>query len=216
MTTKTRDLRAIADLLIAKGERASYYDKAAQPRIYLNGYGWSTKKMRTKVWLQLNGDAIAAHCRVECDSQPREWTESQEAEVLAGSRLTALVRWLNIYHIAPTGDAAANAEQVIEDNTLLDTIYGVVPEWREVRVSINRYGKLATRNRLFLRLWKGTKIEAPRKLEEISEGMYRIAANRWQHGEKMCRPAAQSEAVAEVLGRLAFEVEEVGRMATNN
>lgn len=220
--SKTRDLQEIARRINEKKDtpKAVYFDKAAQPRVYLSGIGYNTKKMRTKVWLTIEGDCVVPHCRVECDSQPRSWTESQEDEILDTLRNGSLLRWLNRFHVAPTGDALAEIEQVMQDESLLDTVYGVIPEWRETRVAINRFGKLATRNRLFLVLWSGPKINAPRKLVEISESMHRIAEAKWGMTElgraKMCEPGSQAEAIADVLGRLAVEVVEVERMAINN
>lgn len=227
MTTyeKTRDLQEIARRINEKKDtpKAGYFDKAAQPRVYLSGIGYNTKKMQTKVWLQIEGDRIVPHCRVICDSQPRSWTESQENEILDTLRAGRLVRWLNRFHVAPTGDQLAEVEQVMKDETLLDTVYGVIPEWREVRVPINRFGKLATRNRLFLVLWAGPKINAPRRFEEISKSMFDVASKKWTRGYpgtpcgyKMCDPGPQAEAIAEVLGRLAAEVVDVERATTHN
>lgn len=204
---RTRDLKVIADILntVEGMPKAGYFDKAAEPRVYLS-MGHNTKKTRTKAYLTVSWDKVVAHVKVTSEDRhgflmAASWTESQEQALLPA--VEEIAEFVRAELLAPSGDAAAQVDQVLQDESLLDIIHGVVPQWREVRVAINSYGKLATRNRLFLTLWSGPKINAPRKLEEITPGMYAFAMANWKEGERMCEPGPAADSMRAALSTLA-------------
>jgi hypothetical protein len=60
-------------------------------------------------------------------------------------------------------------------NESYPVVKGYFLEWRQVRIPINRFGKLATRNRQHIRVWEGPANLAPRGFVELSDAEYEVA-----------------------------------------
>lgn len=134
------------------------WEKGGKKRIYINNLGHNTKKMSTKVWLELT-DKVTAVCVMECPSQPLSWITSHKKEVLEYAE--RYVRYCRRFFAL---DMATQPVDVIMHNALLEAeeVTGYYTEWREVRVPINSFGKLALRNRQFIIPFIGSKASAPR------------------------------------------------------
>lgn len=63
-------------------------------RLYLNGFGYNTKKCKQSVYIDL--DTYEVKCFTECSSQDYNWIKSQNAKVTGNIRLRALARLLRI------------------------------------------------------------------------------------------------------------------------
>lgn len=68
----------------------------------------------------------------------------------------------------------AIAELVKEDRT----VKGYYLYWEEVRVAINRYGKLSTRNRQHISTYEGLESQAPKGFVELSNEEYEVAKTK--------------------------------------
>lgn len=63
-------------------------------RLYLNGYGYDTKKCKQSVYIDL--DTFQVKCFTECPSQTYQWCISQSNEVMNSEVLNAFARLLRI------------------------------------------------------------------------------------------------------------------------
>lgn len=133
------------------------WEKGGKKRIYINQLGYNTKKMSTKVWLELS-DTVHAMCIIECPSQPQSWIDSQRNELLV--YLEKYVRYVRRFF---EFEVATLPIDVIMHNALLDAeeVTGYRTEWRQVRIPLNRFGKLGVRNRQFVIPMKGTRASVP-------------------------------------------------------
>ena len=146
--------------------RYNAWEKGDKKRIYIQGAGYNTKKMATKVWIEVGGDKPFLRVNIECPSQPQSWIDSQEAEILEryDSKIRYCRRFFNF-------DTSGLPMDVVVNNAVLaaEPVKGYIIQWREVRVAINRFGKLAMRNRQFVVAYQGTKEDAPRTFQPLSD-----------------------------------------------
>lgn len=153
-------------------------------RIYIKGYGYNTKKCKQNIYIDLT--TLNVVCHTECDSQPTEWCQSQSNIVVDDmekySRLAKIVAYVNRDINAEANSYAEVVEAMVNDSQPVgiveDTneVFGYTTRWEEVRIAINRFGKLATRNRQFLSFVKTTRFNAPYKFVEISENDFNAIA----------------------------------------
>jgi hypothetical protein len=73
-------------------------------------------------------------------------------------------------------------------------VYGYYTEWRNVRVAINSYGKLADRNRNFIIFLETTKANTPRNFVELEKNIYDICTSYYaaHPNGKMCEPYTEA------------------------
>lgn len=154
-------LTSLSELAEALGKYAHVkaWEKGGKSRLYFNDMGYNTKKMETKAWIELRDGRAEAVVTISCPSQPSSWIESQQKEIKG--HMKRYVRYIRLFY-----DFGVTSQpiDVILNNALLDAeeVTGYYTEWREVRVAINSFGKLALRNRRFIVPFKGTKNTAPR------------------------------------------------------
>lgn len=142
------------------------WEKGGNSRIYTN-LGNNTKKMTTKAFIHIMNNTFVGHVYIDCPSQSDTWIKSQEKEVLKQlSRFCDLMTRIFDFGIPMATEPA----EVIMTNALLEaeTVQGYTLEWKQKQVKINRFGKLATRNRQYVLPFKGAKSEAPSKLVLLS------------------------------------------------
>lgn len=151
---------------VTASTRYNAWEKGNKKRIYIKGAGYNTKKMSTKVWIELGGDRPVLQVRIECPSQPQEWIDSQESEIQGQFENT--IRYCRRYF---NFESSGKSMEVVVNNAALsaEPVKGYFTEWRNVRVAINRFGKLADRNRQFVVPFEGTKDSAPRGFAELTE-----------------------------------------------
>lgn len=150
-------LQQLADAL-GKKANVRAWEKGSKQRLYFNGLGYTTKKMETKAWIELCDGHAEAIVAIDCPSQSSNWIASQQAELK--ERMGKYVRYISRFF---DFGVAGEPIEVVMHNALLDAeeVQGYCTEWRNVRVSINRFGKLADRNRQFVVAYKGTRSTAP-------------------------------------------------------
>jgi hypothetical protein len=160
-------------------------------RLYVNGYGHNTKKCKQTIYIDI--DNFRVNCYTDCPSQPSAWCESQSREV--EGNLQKYVRYARL--IANGKSDAQPIENQIEKieieihNAQLSNqpVKGYYTEWREVRIAINRFGKLAHRNRQFVVAFEGTQENAPRNFVELNDLGFDYIKNVHK-GEHMLEPYA--------------------------
>lgn len=174
-------------------------------RLYVNGFGYNTKKCKQSIYIDI--DSFRAMCFTDCPSQPSQWCESQSAEVVAS--LEKYVRYAKMIASSMGRDAQPIEKQIEEieiqiHNDELDNqpVVGYYTEWREIRVSINRFGKLATRNRQFVIAFSGTKSTAPRGFVELTAAGHALLRSK-RNCEEMLEPYATAPDYDSIAERMA-------------
>ena len=76
-----------------KFTKATIWNKSGN-RLYINGFGYNTKKCKQSVYIDL--DTFEIKCYTECPGQDYNWIKSQNAKVTGNIRLRALARLLRI------------------------------------------------------------------------------------------------------------------------
>lgn len=181
-----KNIVTLADLATAIGKKTNVkaWEKGDKKRLYFQGVGYNTKKMTTNVFIEVSGDAPYLSVRINCPSQPYSWIASQEAEVK--EQMQKYVRYCRrFFNFGTSGQSA----EIVMNNALLDAeeVQGFTTEWRNVRVSINRFGKLADRNQQFIVPFKGTKANVPRTFVPLIEETFNWLVAQ---GEIMLEPYA--------------------------
>jgi hypothetical protein len=179
----------LAQLALALGKHAnvSAREKNGKQRLYFKGLGYNTKKMSTSAFIELRDGNAIAHCYIDCPSQHSSWISSQQDEVVAS--MQRYVRYIRMFFdFGVTGESI----EVVMNNAILDaeSVKGYFTEWRQQRVAINRFGKLATRNRQFVIAFEGTKNTAPRGFMPLSDAGYNELKNGYYKGCQMLEPYA--------------------------
>lgn len=182
--TKITSLLDMATALNDYTQTSKYkgWEKGGKKRIYIQGAGYNTKKMKTNVFIDLSGDTASVNVTIDCPSQHSSWIASQEAEIVAVYE--EQVQYCNEHF-----DFSKNMQPVdiVMNSALLaaEEVKGCYTEWREVRVKINRFGKLAVRNRQFVIPLSTTKDKAPKTFLELTDTGYEFLKAR---GEDMLDP----------------------------
>lgn len=170
---KTKSLSELALLLNNSGDfsySVNPWEKGGKQRLYLpKKFGYNTKKMSTSAYIAIVDDKAIACVFIDCPSQPDSWIKSQQKEF--AEHLQPYVDFCNEHF--EFGFTTESIE-VIMNNATLDAqpVKGFYTEWRQVRVAINNFGKLATRNRQFCIAFEGTKNTAPRTFVALTDAGY--------------------------------------------
>jgi len=206
-----KKITTLTELAAALGKKTNVkaWEKNGKQRLYFKGLGYNTKKMSTSAYIDLSDGNAIAHCYIDCPSQPSSWISSQQDEVVAS--MQRYVRYIRMFFdFGVTGDSI----EVVINNAILDAeqVQGYYTEWRNVRVAINRYGKLAQRNRQFAVAFKGTKNSAPRGFVPLSDAAFEILSVV-RKGEDMIEPYAQ---VPDYEGLAVVRAEYLAKQSANN
>lgn len=214
-TIKTISIEDLAEKLNGK-----LWKKGDLKRIYLNDYGYNTKKMSTKTFVYAKEDGtFGISCKIDCPSQSYNWIESQENDVIHS--LSETISEI----IEEFGHEIENPQ--IEIQAKLDNeeqVQGYYMRWHEVRVKINSYGKLATRKRQKVHTYIGPKSKAPAGFITLNDEDFAIAIEKsnketlYEYGNEPNlvgeakrieeRKIAQEKAEKERQDQLAKEAEE--------
>jgi len=157
---------------IATALGGKVWEKGDIKRIYLNR-GYNTKKMTTKVYVYQCADgSYAVNCRIECPNQIESWIKSQEQQIIESvtSDLNDALAELNL--LSTVSDSVAQFQQELAAE---EQVQGYYMQWREVRVAINRFGKLAERKRMFVVTYQGPKSIAPARLIACNDAEFALA-----------------------------------------
>lgn len=141
-TTTTTTLQALATELNGK-----YWQKGNLERVYLNR-GYNTKKMATKCYVYQADGEFKVSVFIECEDQPLEWIKSQQ-ELLVSKVLEEIQ------------EAGLVADQAEAAEPATDMVQGYCLRWHEVKVAINRFGKLDYRKRQKVHTYQGSAAKAP-------------------------------------------------------
>lgn len=166
---KTISLEDLAEKLNGK-----LWEKGNMKRIYLNDYGYNTKKMSTKTYVYAKEDGtFGVSCKIECPSQPYSWIESQENNVIKS--LSGTISEI----IEEFGYEIENPK--IKIQAKLDAeeqVQGYYMRWHEVRVPINRFGKLAIRKRQKVHTYVGPVSKTPDGFIALNDEDFAIAKEK--------------------------------------
>lgn len=168
--SKIKSLTELATAMNESGEfgyKLNAWEKGGKQRLYLpKTFGYNTKKMSTSAYIAILQDKAVACVYIECPSQTDNWITSQQND--CKESLQGYVDYImENFEFGFTGESM----EVILNNAILDAepVKGYYTEWRQVRVAINNFGKLATRNRQFVVRFEGTKNTAPRNFVPLSD-----------------------------------------------
>ena len=167
----------VSNKMQRRGLRCKFWSKGETFRLYLYSDAlYDTKKCKQSAYIDLK--RYCGRVTTECPSQPKEWCEAQSKEVEkhleSWGRYTRFVA----YKLGIIGEqkAVQDAQKRIDETSPL--VKGYFLEWRSVRVPINRYGKLATRNRQYIHVWEGYANLAPQGFVELSDAEYEVAKTK--------------------------------------
>ncbi len=189
-------IEAVADRYIKKYKiwqnRRLYISECQQTSIY------NTRKCKQSVYIDL--ETFKVVCYTECAEQSTAWCKNENDRVV--DALQSLARLLRI--VAKGGRVVVDSIEVVMHNALLDAepVKGYYLQWKNVRVAINRFGKLADRNRQFVIPFSGTKGNAPRGFMPLSEAGYSALVKMAKDGSYMLQPgdnAPDFDALADYL-----------------
>lgn len=158
-------------------------------RIYVRRAGYNTKKMKTTAYIYKVDTEVRFSAFVQCDAQGAVWCQQRADE--ARAEMEQMVQDTLpadevIIEKEKPSDVIITPEGGVVD--LNDEVCGYILQWREVRIPINRFGKLATRNRQFQVFLKCKKKDAPRNFMELSPAAYQLATNEGKRSEQMLEP----------------------------
>lgn len=188
--TTSNTIQQIASA-IGKTLNVKVWEKNGIARLYINNAGYNTKKMSTKAYIDLNTFRVVV--TIECNSQPSQWIASQESEVEQSlamyARLARMIASKN-NEVLPLEKQVENIEIAAHNEVLAEEpVQGYFTEWRSVRIAINRFGKLATRNRQFIVPFSGNKSNAPRFFVPLTKEGFDYLSKR---GEDMLEPYTEA------------------------
>lgn len=170
-------------------------------RLYIKGYGFNTKKCKQTIYLDL--DSLKIVCYTDCDSQPSAWCNSQSQQVI-----DSLNKYARLASLINFSDNKGELVKTIEDietemtNEALDSclVVGYSTEWRSEKIKINRYGKLAIKNRQFIKFHETTKNAANRNFVELSKEQYNAITGYLISNERMLEPFVEpKDFVSDIL-----------------
>lgn len=158
-------------------------------RLYIQGVGYNTKKCKQSLYIDLS--TFTVHASTECASQSDSWCDAQTEILLEDQgRIFAFARLLRI--LCAERKTYTPVAEVMQQ-ALLDTaeVKGYYTEWRNVRIAVNSYGKMANRNRCFMIFCTTTKGSAPRSFVELPDKEY-AACVAYYRGDKMMDPYTEA------------------------
>lgn len=188
-TSNTNQLIVTA---LGKTLNVKLWEKGTLCRLYINNVGYNTKKMSTKAHIDLNSFRVVVN--IECHSQPSQWIASQEAEVEQSlakyARYARMIASKNAPAVETIAKQVENIEiAIINEELAAEPVVGYYTEWRSIRIAINRFGKLATRNRQFVVPFSGNKSNAPRFFVPLTKEGFEYLSKR---GEDMLEPYTEA------------------------
>jgi hypothetical protein len=174
-TIKTISIEDLAEKLNGK-----LWEKGNMKRIYLNDYGYNTKKMSTKTFVYAKEDGtFGINCKIECPSQNPNWIDSQENEIIES--LTETIQEIIAEFGYEIENPAIEIQQKLDDE---DQVQGYYMRWHEVRIQINRFGKLATRKRQKIHTYVGPISKIPAGFINLSNEDF-LKAQKYENSEKL-------------------------------
>ena len=167
-TIKTISIETLAEKINGK-----LWVKGDLKRIYVDE-GYNTKKMSTKTYVYQKQDGtFGVSCKIECPSQSISWITSQEDEVVNSliKEIDEVIEKFGYEIENPTIEikAALDAEEQVQ---------GYYMRWYEVRVAINRFGKLATRKRQKVHTYRGAASKTPVGFIALNDEDFSIALEK--------------------------------------
>lgn len=163
-TIKTISIEILAEKLGGK-----LWTKGDLKRIYLDR-GYNTKKMTTKTYVFEKEGKFIVKCDIDCPSQNDGWIYSQQEIIVTG--LNEKIAEI----IEEFGTEIENPQIAIEAALAEEEqVQGYFLQWREVRVAINRFGKLAERKRMFVVTYKGAKSQAHPRFIACNDAEFELA-----------------------------------------
>jgi len=164
----------IAELI---GEKV--WAKGDLKRIYVKSVGYNTNKMKTTAYIYKKDNEVCFSAHVDCYNQGAVWC-GQRAEEAKGEMIAMVEAILpeneTIEDVIGNSDVMITEEGELVD--LTETVKGYYTAWEEVRIAINSYGKLATRNRQFVYFLEIAKKDAPACFVELSDKAFVFATRR--------------------------------------
>lgn len=160
----TSTIKTISIEVLAEKLGGNLWTKGEIKRIYLDR-GHNTKKMETKTYVYQREDGTyAVKCNIDCPSQNGGWIISQQEQVITsvGNDIAEIIEEFGTEILNPK--IAIEAKLAEEEQ-----VQGYYLQWKEVRVAINRFGKLAERKRMFVTTFKGPKSKAHPRLIELTD-----------------------------------------------
>ncbi len=145
-------------------EKRLYINDCPQTMIY------NTRKCKQSVYIDLA--TMTLHVYTDCPAQGNNWIANENNRVRKG-----LASVMRLIRIATRADRMSTTPvDVVMHNAVLEAeeVKGYYTEWREVRIAINRFGKLATRNRQFVVPFVGNKSNAPRSFVQLSDSAFSL------------------------------------------
>jgi hypothetical protein len=179
---KIQQLETIVSKTLAKHNmRCKFWNGGEKYRLYLySDVLYHTKKCKQSAYIDLVSYCV--HVNTECPSQPADWCTSQNTETEMWlenwARYTRFVAYKIGLIVEQKAEAQAKQEAQEHINETYPTVKGYYLEWRSVRIPINSYGKLATRNRQHICVWEGCKNLAPRGFVALSDAEFEVAKTK--------------------------------------
>lgn len=150
-TIKTISIKVLAEKLSGK-----FWEKGEMKRIYLD-CGFNTKKMSTKTYVFEKKDGtFGVSCVIDCPSQDGAWIASQE-EAVKEPLLAQIAEIISEFGFEIENPKIAIEEELNKE----EQVQGYYMRWYEVRVAINRFGKLANRKRQKVHTYSGAISKTP-------------------------------------------------------
>ena len=162
-------LEAIAEALGKK-----VWEKGDLKRIYLNDVGYNTKNVKSTAYIYMQEGAVKFYAKVVCDGQGPAWEESQENRMVEIMRERCTDAGIDLTAPAPETTGTPAPESPV--------VKGYYFQWKEVKVPINRFGKLAYRNRKFIMTYAGPQATAPSSFVELNDDQFAKALKMEQAG----------------------------------
>lgn len=205
---KSITIEQLAELL-----NGNLWVKGDLKRIYLD-CGYNTKKMTTKTYVYEKDARFVVICKIECHSQDPNWIYSQQQEVITSlnTRIEELIEEFGTEIIDPL--IAINESLAKETQ-----VKGYTLVWKEVRIPINSYGKLAYRKRMFINTYNGPESKKPYGFIELNDADYEIALQKqskqigYEYGNEP-NLIGESERIA--ADKLIKEAKEMQESENNN
>jgi hypothetical protein len=143
-------------------------------RIYLE-CGYNTKKMSTRTYIYERDGHYNVWCKIECPSQHDNWIDKEESDIIesVGERIAGIIE----EHGVEIEDPKIAIQAALDEE---EQVQGYYMRWKEVRVSINSYGKLATRKRQFVHTYKGAISKAPAGFVALNDSHFSQALEKEQ------------------------------------
>ncbi|MDR3133722.1 MAG: hypothetical protein LBU42_06830 [Prevotellaceae bacterium] len=171
----------VSETLTKRGLRCKLWNKGEIFRLYLYSDAlYDTKKCKQTAYIDLKRYCV--HVSTECPSQPDVWCISQSREAEGWFEKWARYTRFVAYKLGVIAEQKVEAQAKQEAQERINETYPIVKgyylEWRSVRIPINSFGKLATRNRQHIRTWEGFLNLVPRGFVTLTDNEYVVAKSK--------------------------------------